>query len=74
MKRVIACLVALLLLCLAGTKTARADMIPGPRVPERRTAWRIETTSVYSVAAGVVAVALAGSLVALRMIRRRSAK
>lgn len=72
----------LLTLCCAallwsGVAAARADMIPGPEVPERKTPQEIVFRSrqfgtLCTVAAGITAVCLAGSLVVLRCIRKKT--
>ena len=58
-------------------QTSRADMAPpswgpNPSMQEPATTDTSVKVPVYSVAAGVVGVALTGSLVALRAIRKRN--
>ena len=78
MKRIVACLVLVGLLGRFGLPTAHADMISerGPHIPDPPPRFPKETRSsrypTYAIAAGVVAVALTGSLIALRAIRKRS--
>jgi hypothetical protein len=82
MKWIIVCLIALSIFCQAGAEALRADIVtipppPTPSSPVRKTERpesKVETFPAYSVAAGVVAVALSGSLVALRIIRKRNGK
>jgi hypothetical protein len=77
MKRIAARIIAVCLLCMAGLPITSADMIsPVPNAPEppkgvqqRRQA---DGYPAYAATAGVVAVALSGSLIALRKIRKRS--
>jgi hypothetical protein len=75
MKWILACLVGVCLLSPIDLHVSRADVIPGPVIPERK-AQREKTATypVYASAAGVVAVALSGSFVALRVIRKRNGK
>jgi hypothetical protein len=75
MKRIVARVILGCLLCWVGSSIAQADLIPtGPQAPERpesvQAARSRNAFPVYSVAAGVVAVALTGSLIALRRIRK----
>ncbi len=75
MKRILAWLVAMALLCSVGLQLARADMISGPVIPKRpesRQQVHRAAYPAYAIAAGVVAVALSGSLVALHVIRKRN--
>jgi hypothetical protein len=75
MKRVFAWVFAAGLFCQLGLATARADMISSPPIPKRpesRQQARRAAYPAYATGAGVVAVALSGSLVALRMIRKRN--
>jgi hypothetical protein len=77
MKCFIACLVGLYLLSPVGLRVSRADMITAPDIPERKTPHKTASVSilpVHAMAAGGVAVALTGSLVALRVIRKRHDK
>lgn len=75
MKWIIACVVFSCLLAPVGSRVSYADMIPlRPTVPERKAQWKTANIPVYAVAAGVVAVSLTGSLVALRVIRNRNDK
>jgi hypothetical protein len=75
MKRVFAWIVAVVLLCQLGLAVAYADVIPGPVIPKRpenkQPGHRADYPA-YAIAAGGVAVALSGSLVALRVIRKRN--
>jgi hypothetical protein len=78
MKWLMAGVVVVTILYPIGVPMARADMIPsGPRVVENPTrppnAYR-QGVPAYSIAAGVVALTLTGSLVALRTIRKRNDK
>ncbi len=76
MKRIIAGLLAVVLLSNVAPPAGRADLIPGPPIPERKMPRKPEvreqTVPLYAVAAGLTAVALIASLVALRVIRRKS--
>ena len=77
MRRIVAILLAAVCLSSAPLPAGRADpMPPGPRIPERKTPRkqeaRQETVPLYAVAAGLTAVALTASLIALRVIRRKS--
>jgi hypothetical protein len=73
MKRIFAALSAAVLLLPLGAGHARADMIPPyPPPPERPPEAQRHDLPVVSIAAGVVAVALTGSLIALRLIRKRN--
>lgn len=78
MKSIIAFLVCVCLLSPFGLRASRADEIPpGPQPPERpkrTTQSRTESIPIYAISAGVVAVTLTGSLVALRVIRKRNDK
>jgi hypothetical protein len=75
MKRIVAWVIAACLLCGVGSSMAQAD-IPSsyPDVPERPASVQpgrpVSGVPLYSIAAGVVAVALSGSLIALRRIRK----
>jgi hypothetical protein len=76
MKRLLGYIVAIVLLCLVGLQLSSADMIsPGPVIPKRpeseQQAHR-PTYPAYAIAAGGVAVTLTGSLIALRVIRKRN--
>jgi hypothetical protein len=78
MRRIVACVILGCLLWWIGSSIAHADVIPPPPVaPERpeslQTAQWWNGIPVYSVAAGVVAVALSASLIALRKIRKSRA-
>lgn len=77
MKRTLARVVAVCLLCHVGPLIARGDMFPPGPLPPDPPEWvqkerRSDRYPTYAIAAGVVAVALAGSLVALRTIRKNS--
>jgi hypothetical protein len=73
MKWITTCLVGICLLSPIGLRALYADEIPpGPRPPERKVQKKTESIPIYSVAAGVVAVTMTGSLVALRVIRKRN--
>ncbi len=76
MKKLLAGLLAVVLLSGVAPRISLADMVPGPSVPERKTPrkpeFRVQTVPIYSVAAGVVAVALTGSLIVLARIRKKS--
>ena len=75
MKLVLSCLIGIVLSLSAGSRVAHADPLPpGPAAPAKPAKLRHDTASVpiYAVSAGGVAVALAGSLVALRVIRKRN--
>ena len=77
MKWIFTCLVGVALSLSIGLRVAYADPLPpGPVVPERPAKLRHDTARVpiYAVSAGVVAVALTGSFVALRVIRKRNGK
>jgi hypothetical protein len=74
MKRIVMCLIGICLLSLVDSRVSRADMILGPQIPERTTQRRTESIPLYAVSAGIVAVALTGSLIALRVIRKRNDK
>ena len=76
MKRFMAGAFAALMFWLSALPLARPDMIaPTPNPPERPPAYRSlhrqDGVPVYALAAGVVAVALTGSFIALRRIRKR---
>jgi hypothetical protein len=75
MKWIIACLVGICLLSPIGSQSLYADEIPlSPPTPERKVQKRTVNIPVYAVAAGVVAVTMTGSLIALRVIRKRHGK
>jgi hypothetical protein len=79
MKQIIACLVGICLLSPVELRVAHGDMIPGPQRPERpdKPVELQQTTRaipLYAVAAGVAAVAMTGSLIALRVVRKRNDK
>jgi hypothetical protein len=75
MKRIITCLVGLCLLSPVGARTLRADEIPPvPPAPERKVQKKTASIPLYSVAAGVAAVAMTGSLIGLRVIRKHNGK
>jgi hypothetical protein len=77
MKWIIASFVGLCLLLPIGARNSYADEIPpGPPVPAPKGKVQKKTESIplYSVAAGVAAVAMTGSLVGLRIIRKRNGK
>jgi hypothetical protein len=79
MKRIVACIILVCLLCSVRVPIARGDMIPPvpgpPEIPQRlREERQADRYPIYAVAAGVVAVALTGSLIALRRIRKRSGR
>jgi hypothetical protein len=75
MKWIIASFVTLCLLSPLGTRSSRADEIPQfPPAPERKVQQKTASIPLYSVAAGVAAVAMTGSLVGLRVIRKRNGK
>jgi hypothetical protein len=76
MKRLFAWVVAVVLSCQLGLAAACADMVsPGPIIPKRpesrQQARRDPNHPPYAIAAWVVATTLTGSLVALRMIRKK---
>jgi hypothetical protein len=74
MKRVFAWVVAVVLFCQVGLAAAYADMVPPmptiPKRPENRQQVRRAGYPAYGIAAGGVAVALIGSLIALWVIRK----
>ena len=80
MKRIAAYIVVVWLFCSAGLPIMRADMLPPvPKIPdppkrvqEERQANQARPYPIYAITAGVVAVALTGSLIALRSIRKRN--
>jgi hypothetical protein len=75
MKRVFAWVVTVALFCPFAIPSASGDMIPPyPRYPERPKEMQKHRPAypAYAIGAGVVAVALSGSLVALRVIRKRN--
>jgi hypothetical protein len=77
MKWIFACLIGTALLMSVGLRVAHADPLPpGPFPPERPARQQRESRSIpiYAVSAGIVAVALTGSFVALRVIRKRNGK
>jgi hypothetical protein len=77
MKWIIAGFVGLCLLSPVGARSSYADEIPpGPPIPSPKSKVQRKTESIplYSVAAGVAAVAMTGSLVGLRVIRKRNGK
>jgi hypothetical protein len=79
MKKIVAFLLAAALLLSAVPGIVRADMmLPFPPVPERKTPQKVvtrrETVPLYSLAAGLTAMALTGSLIALQLIRWRNEK
>ena len=76
MKRIFAWVVAMALFCPFGLANAsgRCDSIlpTYPQASRRRCSKHRVAYPAYAIAAGVVAVALTGSLVALRVIRKRN--
>jgi hypothetical protein len=73
------CLVAFCLLGGVHVQPVRADAIApdvpsGPTMPPELHRPARPTVPLYSVGAGVVAVTLTGSLVAMRVIRKRNEK
>ena len=78
MKWIFACLIGVCLWLSVGSRVSYADPLPpGPAIPQRPPGQRRDSTTsipIYAVSAGVVAVALAGSFVALRVIRKRDGK
>jgi hypothetical protein len=74
MKWIRTCFIAVCLFFSLGVANLRADMVPGPAIPERPEKYQRQNqvgVPAYSIASGVVAVSLAVSLVALRTIRKR---
>jgi hypothetical protein len=73
MRQILACLLVLALLGPLASPPLHANGLPGDFVPVReKTMDRLlDEIPLYSVAAGVAAVAMTGSLVALRIIRKR---
>ena len=73
MKWLMAFVIVLSLLCPCGAGVARADMIPPdpPENPARESHDNRLGVPAYSIAAGVVALTLTGSLIAIRTIRKR---
>jgi hypothetical protein len=75
MKWLMACVVGVCLVWPVGARIAYADAFTAPpppnptRDPRAYAEGQIPT---YSIAAGVVAAALTGSFIALRMIRKRN--
>jgi hypothetical protein len=70
-------LVLLGLFSSVGLRDSYADVIPGPAPPKRPADLqneRKESTPLYPIASGVVAVALTISFFALRSIRKRNEK
>jgi hypothetical protein len=78
MKWIFACIIGVTLLSSVGSRIACADPLPPgpPAIPEKPARLRHDTASIplYAVSAGVVAVVLTGSFVALRVIRKRNDK
>jgi len=79
MRTLLAGILSLALLLGVGTPTTHADEIPPyPTAPERKTPRepqvRYGGVPLYSVVAGILAVALTGSLIALRWIRLKSSE
>ena len=75
MKRIFAWVVTIALFCPFGLPNASGDMIPPyPPIPKRPPEMQHHRAAypAYGIAAGVVAVAMTGSLVALRVIRKRN--
>jgi predicted small lipoprotein YifL len=75
MKRIVAALLAVVLLSSVAPPAGRADPMPLPPIPQRNAPGmkvRKQTAPLYAVAAGLTAVALTASLIALRVIRRKS--
>jgi hypothetical protein len=75
MKWLMACVVGVSLLWPIGVQVARADAIPTApttKNPTREPRGNALGVPAYSIAAGVVALTLTGSLVALRTIRKRN--
>jgi hypothetical protein len=77
MKWIFACLIGVCLWLSVDSRVSYADPLPpGPVIPERPARQQRDSASIpiYAVSAGIVAVALAGSFVALRVIRKRNGK
>jgi hypothetical protein len=76
MKWINAFILAIGMSSLFGVQVLHADMIPpGGPIPERRAEEaKPQRRSIppYAIGAGIVAVALTGSLVALRWVRKRN--
>jgi len=75
MKRILAWVVAIVLFCPFGLPNASGDMIPSaPPIPKRPPEMQHHRAfyPTYAIAAGVVAITLTGSLVALHIIRKRN--
>jgi hypothetical protein len=76
MKRIFTCLIGAALLLSLASRVACADPIAPafPPTPKRPAGPQRDDRSVplYAVSAGVVAMALTGSFVALRIIRKRN--
>lgn len=76
MKRVVAGMILVGLLCWAALPIASANMVDAPPILDSpkyvRAEWQSDPYPTYAIAAGVVGVALTSSLIVLRKIRRRS--
>lgn len=71
------CLVAVCFLVLFGNHNLNADMVPGPAIPEKPAELQKAPQSeipAYSIGAGIVALSLLISLIALRTIREKNDK
>ena len=77
MKKILACLVGVCLLATVASRVAQADVVPpGPPIPERTKPTQRKTESIpfYTIAGGIGALAMTGSFIALRVIRKRNGK
>ena len=77
MKRILAWIVAIALFCPFGLSNANGDPIAVPAYPPLpKRAWETvhghSAYPAYAIAAGAVALTLTGSLVGLRVIRKRN--